>query len=111
MRAFAFRIELDRLTGIQRPFHADIGMHQRPSIFRSHDYGLCRRLPVWLALFGLGQLQDVIGDILERDELPAAGQRDRIFEGTFPAAISHLWPVATRPDIGGAFGLASPQTN
>jgi hypothetical protein len=25
MRAFLFRIELDRLTGIQRPFHAEIG--------------------------------------------------------------------------------------
>jgi hypothetical protein len=40
---------------------------------------------------------------------PAAGKRDRIFERTLPAAISHLRPVATRPDIGGAFGLASPQ--
>jgi hypothetical protein len=40
MRAFAFRVELDRLTDIQRPFHADIGMHQRPSIFSGHDYGL-----------------------------------------------------------------------
>jgi hypothetical protein len=25
MQAFLFRVELDRLTGIQRPFHADLG--------------------------------------------------------------------------------------
>jgi hypothetical protein len=63
-RAFLFRVELDRLTGIQRPFHADISMHQRPSIFRGHDDGLCRSLPVWLALFGLGQLQDELRRVL-----------------------------------------------
>ena len=47
---------------------------------------------------------------LRRDDLAAAGQGDWIFERTFPAAISHLRPVATRPDIVGAFGPASPQT-
>jgi hypothetical protein len=25
MQAFLFRVELNRLTGIQRPFHADLG--------------------------------------------------------------------------------------
>jgi hypothetical protein len=46
MRAFLFRVELDRLTGIQCPFHADVSMPQWSSIFRSHDYGLCRSLPM-----------------------------------------------------------------
>jgi hypothetical protein len=41
MRALAFRIDFHSLTGIQRPFHADVRMHQRPSIFRGHDHSLC----------------------------------------------------------------------
>jgi hypothetical protein len=83
MRAFLFRIELDRLAGIQRRFHADVSMHRRPSIFRSHDDGLCRSLPVWLGLFGPGYLQDERRGILERDDRLALG-RDRIDEVARP---------------------------
>jgi hypothetical protein len=66
MRAFLSRVEFHRLTGIQRPFHADIGMHQRPSIFRGHDDGFCcsfsfrmnaaasLSVTIGLPLFGIG---------------------------------------------------------
>jgi hypothetical protein len=85
MRAFPFRVELDRLAGIQRPFHPDVSMHQRPSIFRGHYHGLSRSLPMWLALLRLGQLQDELCCILERDDRLALG-RDRIDEAPAPGA-------------------------
>jgi hypothetical protein len=38
--------------------------------------------------FGLRQLLDISGGILESDKLATAGQRDWIFEAPFPTAIS-----------------------
>jgi hypothetical protein len=41
------------------------------------------------SVLGLGKFRDVFAGILERDELAAAGQRDRFFKPPFPTAISH----------------------
>jgi hypothetical protein len=46
-------------------------------------------LPLRGLVLGLGELCDVVAGILQRDELPTAGQRDRIVKRSFPAAISH----------------------
>jgi hypothetical protein len=48
---------------------------------------------------GLRQFHDVIGCILQRDELASAGQRDRFVERSFPAAISRQ--AATRSSLSG----------
>jgi hypothetical protein len=55
---------------------------------------LNRRLPFIEILFGLWQLLDIIGGVLEGDELAAARKRDRVIERTFPSAISHRRGVA-----------------
>jgi hypothetical protein len=46
-------------------------------------------LPLAEILLGFGQFHDVAGGILKGDELAAAGQRDRIGEGTLPARRCH----------------------
>jgi hypothetical protein len=49
-----------------------------------HDQGPGGHLPLCQVLLGLRQLHDVVGGILERDELAAVGKRNRIFERAGP---------------------------
>src|SRR5271169_4863506 len=110
MRVFPVGVEHPLDVAIKRSHDTNTRMHQWPAILRRHDQCLDGGLPLRALMFGLRQSGDEIGGILQRDELATARQRDRIVERSFPVATSHLRPVATRPDIGGAFGLASPQT-
>jgi hypothetical protein len=64
-------------------------MHHEVPALGGADQAADRGLPFLKILVGLGQLNDVGGGILERDELAAAGQRYWIVERSFPAAISH----------------------
>jgi hypothetical protein len=50
------------------------------------DQGFHRCLPFRRLALGLRQLRDVVPGILERDELAAAGQRDRLVERALPSA-------------------------
>jgi hypothetical protein len=54
----------------------------------NQDQGLRCRLPLRSLMLGLWQLGDVGAGILERDNLTATGQIDRIFERTLSAAIN-----------------------
>jgi hypothetical protein len=58
----------------------DVATRIRASIAASHSWGF---------VLGLRKPRDVFAGILERDQLAAAGQRDRLVERSFPAAISH----------------------
>jgi hypothetical protein len=61
--------------------------------------GLGRGLPRLQPLLGFGQFHDVVGRILKRDELAAAGQVDRIFEQPFPPC----WRLMQRGQPGRSF--------
>jgi len=54
-------------------------MHMK-SAFCCTDQAMDRGLPSFMVLPGLRQLHDVVGGVLERDELASARQRDRIVE-------------------------------
>jgi hypothetical protein len=60
-----------------------------PPDCRYQDQRLHRSQPFWGFVLGLRKPRDVFAGILERDQLAAAGQRDRLVERSFPAAISH----------------------
>jgi hypothetical protein len=55
-------------------------VHQRPATFGGHDQCLRGGLPFLKFLHGLGKLQDVIGGVLQPDQLSTAGQVARIVE-------------------------------
>jgi hypothetical protein len=59
--------------------------HRRAVLVDDQKRGLDRSLPFLELLFGLRQLLDISGGILEGDELAALGQRYRIVERSFPA--------------------------
>jgi hypothetical protein len=58
MRAFLFRIELDRLTGIQRPFHAEIG---NASMALYQLFGWPAHCRQWRGLRAIGECFEVTG--------------------------------------------------
>jgi hypothetical protein len=52
-------------------------------------------VPLRALVFGPRQPRDVVGCVLEGDELPPAGKRDWIIEGAGPTLIRHmLQPIA-----------------
>jgi hypothetical protein len=76
-------------VSILRSQHTDTRVHQRPAIFGRHNQRRNGGLPLRALVFGFRQPRDVIGGVLERDELASARQRDWVFELPVPAAISH----------------------
>jgi hypothetical protein len=58
-------------------------------MFDDHEQRFDRGLPLRELLFGLRKLLDVFRRILKGNKLAAAGQRDRIVEGTFPAPAAN----------------------
>ena len=87
--SLARRIEHPFDMAVQGSHDADAGEHRRPARRRHQDQGLHGRLPLRGLVLTLGKLRDVVAGILERDELPAAEQRNRIFEGSLPTTVSH----------------------
>jgi hypothetical protein len=55
-------------------------VRQEVPAFRSPDQATDSRLPFGPVLFGRWQLRDVVGSILQGDEILAAGQRDGILK-------------------------------
>jgi len=72
-------------VSVQCPQHADTRMHQWPTAFRRHNQRFGRGLPFPEVLFGLRQVHDVSGSVLQGDKLPPAGQRNGILERSLPA--------------------------
>jgi hypothetical protein len=71
---------------VQRPHDADPREHRRAAVaFGDEDQGFNGSLPLLDLLFGLRQVLDISGGILEGDELAALGRRDWIVERPVPA--------------------------
>jgi hypothetical protein len=85
MMVFAVGIELASVVAVQCLHDTDPRQHRRPVLrLRDQDQGLNGRLPFLDLLFGLRQLLDISGGILESDKLATAGQRDWILEFALP---------------------------
>jgi hypothetical protein len=86
MGVFAIWIELANDAPVQGPHEADASKHRRAAVFDNQEQRFDRGLPLRDLLFGLRQLLDIFGSILEGDEMAAARQRDRVIE----RALSNL---------------------
>jgi hypothetical protein len=85
MPVLARRIEHPLDVTVQGSHDADAREHRRAVLADDQKQGLDRILPFLDLLFGLRQLLDISGGILEGDELATLGQRDRIVERPVPA--------------------------
>jgi hypothetical protein len=85
MMILARRIKHPLDVTVQGPHDADAREHRRAVLVDDQKQGLDRSLPFLDLLFGLRQLLDISGGILEGDELATLGQRDRIVERPVPA--------------------------
>ena len=79
MCLFAIRIEYPLDTTVQRPHDPDPRQHGIATAATQHQ-NLDRRLPFRQVGFFFRQLGDVVGRVLQREQLPAVGQRDRLVE-------------------------------
>jgi hypothetical protein len=92
MMGLAVQIELANMVAVQCPHDADPREHRRPAVRRDQDQGLHCCLLLRRFVLSRPKFRDVIAGILERDQLAAAGQRNRIVEPSFPASIvSHAY--------------------
>jgi hypothetical protein len=88
MMIFAIRIEYPLDVTVQCPHDADARHHRGAAVaFGDEDQDFNGSLPLLDLLFGLGQLLDISGGILEGDELATLGQRDRIVEAPLPSFV------------------------
>ena len=94
MRVFAMRIKLPDGVPVQGLHHAYAGVHQEVAAFGGADQAGGRCLPFHEPLLGLRQLHDVVGGVLEGDELATAGQRYRILELSRPTLNDVVSPMA-----------------
>jgi hypothetical protein len=78
MRVFAIGIEHALDVSIKPAQHPDARVHHEVTTFCSADQTPDRGLPFLEILFGFRQFHDVVGSILERDELASIGQGNRI---------------------------------
>jgi hypothetical protein len=85
MMILARRIKHPLDVTVQGSHDADAREHRRAVLVDDQKQGLDRSLPFLDLLFGLRQLLDISGGILEGDELATLGQRDRIVERPVPA--------------------------
>jgi hypothetical protein len=70
---------------VERSHDANPRKHRRSAVaFGDQDQGFNGGLPLLDLLFGLRQLLDISGGILESDKLAAARQGDGIVELAFP---------------------------
>jgi hypothetical protein len=83
MLFLAIRMEHPLDVTVQCADDPDAREHRRAVLVDDQKQGLDRILPFLDLLFGLRQLLDISGGILEGDELALARQRDRIFELRF----------------------------
>ncbi|HEY4848223.1 MAG TPA: hypothetical protein VIH87_10675 [Methylocella sp.] len=77
MMVLAVWIENPLDVSVKRPHNADAREHRRAAVaFGDQDQGFNGSLPLLDLLFGLRELLDISGSILEGDKLTTAGQRD-----------------------------------
>jgi hypothetical protein len=86
MMVFARRIEHPLDVTVQGFHDADPRKHRRAAVaFGDEDQDFNGSLPLLDLLFGLRQLLDIAGSVLESDKLATARQRYRIIERPLPA--------------------------
>jgi hypothetical protein len=97
MRAFLFQTEFYQLVPIDRLHHAHPGEHDRTIILRGLGDGMRGGLHLFHSMFGFRNLFCQPRDrILERDELPAIGWRDRGSTRLFQRQFISKVPEARR---------------
>ena len=79
MCLFAIRIEYPLDTTVQRPHDPDPRQHWIANAATQHQKFDRRLLLLQVGLF-FRQLGVVVGRVLQREQLPAVGQRDRLVE-------------------------------
>jgi hypothetical protein len=109
MGVFAIRIELPHDVPVQRSQHADTRHHGRAVMLDNQEHRFDCGLPLAEVLFGLGQLLDIFGGILERVELAAAGQRDWIVERALPTPAANGANPSCRIGSGSLRAAAAPR--
>jgi hypothetical protein len=90
MRVFVRSIERPFDVPVQSAQHPDARVHQEIAALGGTDQAAGRGLPFLEVLLCLGQLHDVVGGILEGDELATVGQRYRVIELSRPAQPGRL---------------------
>jgi hypothetical protein len=90
MVGLAVQIELANMVAVQCPHDADPREHRRAVRFRDQDQRFHGSLPLRRRVLGLRKLRDVGAGVLQRDELAAARQRNRLVEPSFPAALNYV---------------------
>jgi hypothetical protein len=75
---------------IERSHHADPGEHRRATALGNQQKRLHRGLPFCGIVFGLGELGDVEGGVLQCDQLAALCPWDRLFEFSRPSRAGSL---------------------
>jgi hypothetical protein len=81
MRVFPRGIKLPLDVSVQCSQQANTRHHGRAVEFDDQEQGFYRGLPLLEMLFCLGKLLDIVGGVLEGDELATAGQGNGIVEG------------------------------
>jgi len=84
MRVLVRRIKLALDVSVQCSQHANARHHGRAVELDDQEQRFYRGLPLLDILLGLGKLLDILGSVLEGDELTAAGQGNGIVEGAGP---------------------------
>jgi hypothetical protein len=84
MRVFPRWIEHALDVAVQRPHEADAHHHGRPIEIDDQEQGFDRSLPLLESLLGLRQFHDIVGSVLESNELATVGEGDRVLEGVGP---------------------------
>jgi hypothetical protein len=85
MMLFMIGIKHPLDVAVQCPHDTDTCEHRWSSERRHQDQGFHGRLPLRGLMIGLRERCDVSAGILERDELTAARELDRIIKRSFPA--------------------------
>jgi hypothetical protein len=82
--------------------HPGPRVHCWSKAFVRHDRATDRGLPFLVLLLGLRQFHDLVGCVLQREQLATVQQVDRVFEWSIPAPLSQSSPAGFLHFIGPA---------
>jgi hypothetical protein len=73
-------------------------MHQRAAAFSRHDQHLDGSLPLVVLLLCLWEFHDVVGGVLQREQLATIRQNDRALEWSVLAGFRHPFLITVTPN-------------
>ena len=109
MSVFAIRIKRPNVAAVQCPHDANARHHGRAVELDNQQQGFYRGLPLLEILLGLGKLLDILGGVLEGDDLATAGQGNRIIEQPLPT-VRRFQQGATARGGFQSGGMRSPRS-